>query len=177
MVRGDAWSSRAIEGFGGGWPSHMANLLADGSVWDARDNKITYGGQSYPAGVHHRPAGYLEAENKRWAILEPPAGGELKYNDWVKTLESQEGKPYDQIGIMDFAKGLVTGKYEDRNWGPDDPSASAAWFCDEYAVWAAGINGLVPWPIPVPLFTLTPGSALIFLMGAKWQVTASQNFN
>jgi hypothetical protein len=168
VVRGDAISSRAIEGFGGGWPSHMANVLADGSVWDARDDKIRFGGEVYSPGVRHRPAGYLPAENKHWELFEAPSGSESVYDRWVSDLASQEAKGYDENGIGDFAWGLFTGEYSDKNYASDDPAKSLAWFCDEYAVWAAGRNKLVPWPIPTKIYTLTPGAALMLFIGAGW---------
>lgn len=172
VVRGDSLSSRAIEGFGGGWPSHMANLLADGSFWDARDDLITFDHTTYPRGVQHRPAGYLQTENKQWSVFQAPAGTEKHYHAWVEALESQKGKPYDSVGIWDFARGMVTGKYEDWDYAPEEPASSKAWFCDEYATWAAGKLGLIPWPIPVEIFTLTPGSALNLFIGAGWEFTA-----
>lgn len=176
VARGDRLTSRAIEGFGGGWPSHMANMLADGSFIDARDDEVCAGGVFWAAGVEHRPAGYLQTENKRWAIFEAPAGSDRLYDGWVASLEGQIGKAYDQIGILDFAEGLFTGKYKDRNWGPLVPAESKAWFCDDFSVWAAGSNGLLPWPILIPLFTLTPGSALNFFIGAGWRLTESKGF-
>jgi hypothetical protein len=147
----------------------MANLLDDGSVWDARDDIIHFGSVWYPTGVQHRPAEYLTAENKEWAIFQAPAGSEKVYDHWVVTLQSQKGKPYDEVGIWDFAKGLVTGWYEDRNYAPAE-TGGKAWFCDEYAVWAAGWADLIPWPLPMPIFTLTPGSALNLFIGAGWDM-------
>lgn len=176
MVRGEKWSSRAIEGFGGGWPSHMANMLSDGSVWDARDDKIRFNGLTYSPGVRHRPSGYLEAENKRWEIYEAPVGSELVYSQWVADLASQEPKPYDSTGIIGFAKGVFTGEYEDTHYADDNPALSQAWFCDELSVWAAGKNSLVPWPLPTKVYTLTPGAALMLFIGAGWKlVRASPN--
>lgn len=177
VVRGAQFASRAIEGFGGGWPSHMANMLADGSFWDARDDFVQYEGIPYEPGVQHRPAGYLQAAYARWAIFEAPAGSESAYDKWVATLGSQGGKTYDQIGIRDFAEGLLTGQYKDRNWGPLVPSQSKAWFCDDYSVWAAGTNAVLPWPIPIPIFTFTPGAALNLFIGAGWKLTESKGLS
>jgi len=174
VVRGNEFASRAIEGFGGGWPSHMANLLADGSVWDARDDLVTFDGVTYHPGVQHRPSGYLEAENQKWAIFEAPAWSEAIYDDWVATLATQKNKPYDRAGIIDFGKGIITGKYVDQNWAEDN---SIAWYCDEYCIWGAGKFGLIPWPLPLKIFTQTPGSGLNLFIGAGWQLTASQGFD
>jgi hypothetical protein len=173
VVRGDAWSSRAIEGFGGGWPSHMANLLSDGSVWDARDDRIRYGRQLYLPGVRHRPAGYLAAENSKWAIFEAGDGSEAVYDLWLSALASQEGKPYDRNGILDFATGLLTGEYKDQNYAAKD---SKAWFCDEYAIWAAGQVQLLTWPLPLRIFSQTPGSGLNLFIGAGWKLVSQVGF-
>jgi hypothetical protein len=174
VVRGGGLSSRAIEGFGGGRWSHMANMLADGSFWDARDDIVTFQGVSFPRGVQYRPAGYLQAQAKEWAIFEmetDPDG----YALWVQALKSQQGKPYDQAGILDFAAGLFTGRYADRNYAEKDPSNTKEWFCDEYAVWAAAKVGLIPQPPPeLAIYTLTPGSALNLFIGAGWKMTGQQ---
>lgn len=171
MVRGDGLSSRAIEGFGGGWPSHMANVLDDGTVWDARDDLVKFGEMVYPSGVQKRPLGYLYAEYKEWAIFEAPVYMAPMYGDWVEALESQVGKPYDSVGIMDFVEGIFTGNYEDYDYAPDAPQDSKAWFCDEYAVWAAGSVEAIPkLPPELPVFTLTPGSALNLFIGAGWEM-------
>lgn len=174
VVRGDGLSSRAIEGFGGGRWSHMANVLADGTVWDARDDHVAYKGVVYPRGVQHRKLGYLVDQYKQWSLFQAPIWATQYYDDWVRTLESQVGKPYDSVGIWDFVTGMLTGKYEDYNYAPTDPSGSKAWFCDEYAVWAAGKMGLIPWPLVVPVFTLTPGSALNLFLGAGWELCGSK---
>jgi len=173
VTRGDALSSRAIEGYGGGWPSHMANLLADGSVWDARSDVINFGGVKYPAGVQHRPAGYLEAENAKWAIFEAPPGSERVYPYWVELLQSQEHKPYDHAGIIAFGVGVFTGKFQDQNYADDK---STAWFCDEYSIWAAGKPGLIPWPLPLKISRQTPGAGLNLFIGARWRLTAAKGW-
>jgi hypothetical protein len=167
VVRGDGLSSRAIEGFGGGRWSHMANVLGDGTVWDARDDWVKHEGVTYAKGVQRRSMNYLLEQYKTWAIFEAPKGLEKSYEPWVAALRSQSGKPYDQAGIMDFVKGMFTGKYEDYNYAPAAPDESKAWFCDELAVWAATRAGLLP-PIPISIYTLTPGSALNLFLGAGW---------
>lgn len=174
-MRGDGWSSRAIEGFGGGWPSHMANLLADGNVWDARDDLVKYKGAVYPRGVQLRPASYLHEQYSKWIALEAPEGSEKLYEAWVDVLATQVGKPYDSVGILDFAEGIITGRYEDRNYAPVNPEQSKAWFCDEYATWAAQKVGLIPsLPYELPVFTLTPGAALNLFIGAGWKVVGAK---
>lgn len=170
MVGGSACSSHAIEAVGGGEWSHMAGLLADGSFWDARADVIKFGGMAYQPGVQHRPAGYLQAENKRWAIFEAPAGSDSVYDQWVALLASQVGKPYDKHGILDFVPGLLTGNFEDQNYADDK---SLAWFCDELQIWAAGRLGLLPWPLPLKLFAQTPGAGLNLFIGASWSMIAS----
>lgn len=162
-------SSRAIEGFGGGRWSHMANVLLDGTILDSRCDWIKFDGASYKPGVQYRPVGYLD-DLPRWAVWEAPPGSEVVYSDWRSTGHSQVGKPYDKAGIIGFAKGFFTGVYEDRNWGGAN---SRAWFCDVFATWMAIHVGLVPRP-PTRLYTFTPGSALNLFIGAGWRLVASQ---
>lgn len=171
MVAGGACSSRAIEVVGGGTWSHMAGLLADGSVWDARNDTIKYAGKVYPPGVQHRPAGYLEAENKKWAVFEAPSGSETFYGEWVALLASQEHKPYDKHAIEDFVPGLLYGKFVDQNYADDK---SLAWFCDELQIWAAGRVSLIPWPLPLKIYAQTPGAGLNLFIGAGYKLVASQ---
>lgn len=153
MVAGAGKSSKLIEYWGGGGWSHWANVLEDGSIWDARSD--VEGGK--PPGVQHRPAGYLDAQPRR-ALLE--FGGPEHYGPWAAALESQEGKPYDKVGIKDFA----TGSYTDRNWRDE-----SAWFCDEYGLWAAEQACAVP-KVPVPLFRINPGAAMLYILGAGARV-------
>lgn len=165
VVGGSARSSVVIERAGFGPWSHMAALLADDSVLDARDDSV--GGQ--PPGVHIREAHYLDSE-PRWAIFEAPT--EYNYLLWVTTLRSQLGKPYDSRGIIDFAESVFTGDYTDPNYAG---AQSRAWFCDCLQAWAAIESGDLPQPPPyVKLFTLTPTASLNLFIGAGWQCTASK---
>lgn len=151
---------------GGGW-SHMANVLADDSIIDARSDSMKFpGGLKVPAGVQRRPAGYLDSIRK-WVVLEGPEddpGGKWSYNRWEYALVSQLKKPYDFIGIWDFLSDSVI----DRNWRDE-----SAWFCDELAVWAQEKAGYVP-QLPEPVFRITPSAALLFDIGAGWRVVAGR---
>lgn len=168
-VAGAALSSRLIEGFGGGQWSHMANVLLDGTILDARVDWIKVDTSWYKPGVQLRPAGYLDVE-PRWAVWEAPPHAEAVYSDWLAAGRRQLDKPYDKTGIYDFATGLFTGKYRDRNWGGE---GSRAWFCDMLATWMAVHVGLVPQP-PTRIYTLTPGAALNLFVGAGWRLVASR---
>lgn len=174
VVASSGFAGGAIERFGGGagrW-SHMANLLVDGTVLDARDNAMTIAGKEYPAGVQLRPAGYLDSE-PRWAVFVAPTDDH--YLPWYEAGKSQLGKPYDSAGIINFAEGLITGDYGDRNYAPRDPGANKAWFCDELAAWMAMTAADVPWlPPAFPLYEQTPASALNLFLGAGWKLTASK---
>jgi hypothetical protein len=149
----------------------MANVLASGTVWDARSDLVTFEKVTYPRGVQRRPLKYLIDGMEDWAMFEAPDGSEKVYEKWAAALKSQEGKPYDKLGILDFATGLFTGRYKDKNYACKE---SAAWFCDEYSVWAAGQVGLIPWPIPVAIYTLTPGAALNLFLGAGWNLVGAR---
>lgn len=167
-------SGGAIERFGGGaghW-SHMASILADGTILDARDNAMTIAGKGYPAGVQLRPAGYLDSY-PRWAIFEAPTAAH--YAAWEAAGRSQVGKPYDSAGIVDFAESVFTGGYGDRNYDAAQPAQNKAWFCDELAAWMAMLAGDVPWPPSAfPLYDQTPSSALNLFIGAAWRMTSSK---
>lgn len=168
VVAGDELSSRMIEGFGGGQWSHMANILADRTVIDARSDRMRIDGHAIDAGVQLRPAGYLDCA-PRWAEFEAPPGSDEAYEVWRKAGFSQIPKDYDVTGILDFASALFTGHYRDREYAPENPSASKAWFCDELAVWMARKAKLIPVP-PTAIYTLTPGSALNLFIGAGWRL-------
>lgn len=174
VVAGPDFSSGAIERFGGGaghW-SHMANVLSDGTILDARDNVMTMGGKTYPAGVQLRPAGYLDSDT-RWAIFEAPC--DANYDAWHQAGVSQLLKPYDSAGILGFAENVFTGQEEDRNYAPQDPGLNKAWFCDELCSWMAMKAGDVPWlPRQFPLYQQTPSSALNLFIGAGWRMTQSK---
>lgn len=166
VVGGDGFSSVAIERAGFGPWCHMASLLADDTVLDARDDTEA----GVPPGVQLRPAGYLDSE-PRWAIFEAPTGDH--YAAWEAALRSQLLKPYDERGIEDFATAtLLTGHYSDPNYAA---SASKAWFCDELAAWAAIQSGDIPAPPPwTQLFALTPVAASYLFIGANWRLVDSK---
>jgi hypothetical protein len=162
--------SRAIEGFGAGRWSHMANVL-DGAILDARYNVIEDGKRAIPAGVQIRPAHYLDSE-PRWQVYE--FGTEAMYRSWSQAGMAQVGKPYDSQGIWGFAKGLFTGRYEDRNYNPSKPGESKAWFCDALAVYMASACGYLDLPYGFTPYTLTPGSALDLFIGRGAKLIASK---
>ena len=165
VVGGSAASSRAIERAGFGPWSHMAGLLADDAVLDARDDVV---GGTAP-GVQLRAAHYLDSQ-PRWAIFEAPTADH--YQAWEAALRSQLGKPYDSRGIVDFAESVFTGNYADPNYAA---AQSKAWFCDELQAWAAVQSGdlaqVPPW---FHFFAQTPTGALNLFIGAGWQCVASQ---
>jgi hypothetical protein len=157
LVADTGVSSRLIEWFGGGGWSHFANVLADGTIIDARSDRVA----GAPPGVQRRPARYLDSERK-WVLLQ--LGAEHQYEPWVNALVSQLGKPYDQIGIWDFA----TGSVYDRNWRDQ-----SAWFCSELGVWAQEQAQMCP-RLPGPVFRITPGAALLLDIGLGATVLASR---
>jgi hypothetical protein len=165
MVGGSAFSSGVIERAGFGPWSHMAGLLADDTVLDARDDSV--GGQ--PPGVHIRAAHYLHSQ-PRWAIFEAPTGDH--YPAWEAALRSQLGKPYDTRGIADFAESVFTGTYVDPNYAG---AASKAWFCDCLQLWGAVQSGdLRSPPDWFHFFAQTPSSAQEYFIGGGWVCVASK---
>lgn len=166
FTAGSELSSKAIEWFGGGGWSHMANILPDGSVIDARNDIVKFNGHSFPTGVQHRPKGYLEAECGRWIELENPCTV-FQAKAWEAHLWSQVGKPYDQIGILDF----VTGSLKDRNWRDQ-----SAWFCSELGVWALEKAGICS-ALAAPVFRIPPGEGLLISMALGGTVVASKGLS
>lgn len=165
VVGGSGASSRVIERAGFGPWSHMAGLLADDTVLDARDDVV--GGA--PPGVHLRTAHYLDSE-PRWAIFEAPTSDH--YSVWEAALRSQLGKPYDERGILDFVESVFTGQYVDPNYAGMD---SKAWFCDCVQAWAAIRSGdIASAPNWLHLFAQTPTGALNLFIGAGWQCVGSK---
>lgn len=175
VVAGRELSSRAIEGFGGGRWSHMANILSDGTVLDAFSQRMHLEGKWYEAGVQLRPAGYLEKKYRRWAMFQAPYDSYLDYEEWSRAGMHQLGKPYDSDGIIAFAVGLFTGRYRDRNYVHAHPERSSAWFCDELCAHMGIVASQLPQPPhELRLSTLTPGGALNLFIGAGWQLVASR---
>lgn len=166
FTAGSEFSSRAIEWWGGGGWSHMANILSDGSVIDARNDVVKFNDQSFDTGVRHRPKGYLEAEYGRWIELEIPCTV-FQARSWEAHLWSQVGKPYDQLGIL----GFLTGSLKDRNWRDE-----SAWFCDELALWAQEKANICP-RLLTPVFRVTPGSALLIDMALGASIVASKGLS
>lgn len=165
VTGGSSGSSRVIERAGFGPWSHMAGLLADDTVLDARDDVV---GGAHP-GVQLRAAHYLDTE-PRWAIFEAPTAA--NYAVWEAALRSQLTKPYDERGIRDFIESVFTGEYVDPNYAG---AGSKAFFCDELQAWAAVQSGdLAPVPDWFHFFAQTPTGALNLFIGAGWTCTASQ---
>ena len=155
QCRGNGIYSQTIGWFGGGYFSHTTTLLPDKkSVLDSRNDHV--GGM--PAGVQIRPISYLYKEygdNVFWYRI--PCT-ELQESKVYTALDSQIGKPYDRIGILNY----LTGKVRDRNWTDE-----SAWFCSELAVWSwlkAGILGGILAPSAAPC-RVTPGGSLRVLWG------------
>lgn len=164
--------SRAIEGFGAGRWSHMANLLSDDTVLDARYDVVEYENKATPSGVQLRPRGYLHSQ-PRWAVYE--FGTPKMYAPWEAAGRSQLGKPYDSSGIWDFAKGIFTGKYADGNYNAQKPGQSTAWFCDALAVFMASWGcHYLHLPGDFTPYTLTPGAALDLFIGRGARLIGSR---
>ena len=133
--------SRAIQIFSRGWPSHVDNVLADGTLLGARSDSV--GGM--PPGVQIRPANY-EVWTKTQSIrLNATAAQETT---WLNFLTAQIGKPYDKLAIAAFAV--------ERDWREDD-----AWFCSELAAAALESCGWFPKPLANTVNEITPRDLLL----------------
>jgi hypothetical protein len=166
FTAGTEFSSRLIEWFGGGNWSHMANILPNGTVIDARSDIVKFQGRCFPTGVQHRPKGYLQAESPRWVEIEIPCST-AQARAWEECLWSQVHKPYDTVGIV----GFVTGSLKDRNWRDQ-----SAWFCSELGVWAQEKAGICP-PLAAPVFKIPPGEGLLIAMALGGKVVASHGLS
>lgn len=165
VVGAAAASSAVIERGSFSEFSHMAAILADGTILDARYDLV--GGA--PAGVQLRQAGYLDSEPHS-AIFEAPSG--VHYGDWEAALRSQLTKPYDSRGIEGFAVRIFTGSFTDPNYAAAN---SKAWFCDEFQAWAAVQSGDIPQPPPwYQFYAQTPAAALNLFIGAGWRLVSSK---
>ena len=162
LTAGTGLTSRWIEWWGGGGWSHFANVLADGSIIDARSDVVTFRGQSFPTGVQRRPAGYLNTE-PRWVAVDVPCTV-AQAKEWEHVLRSQLGKPYDFPGILDFA----TGSLKDRNWRDE-----SAWFCSELGLWAQEQVGICP-RLAAPVFKIPPGEGLLIDIALGGQIVAAK---
>jgi hypothetical protein len=154
------FTSWLIEWDGASAFSHMANFLADGRILDARVDDPCGNG----CGVQIRPGNYLDSV-KRWIDVEIDCTAD-QARDWELALLSQEGKPYDKTGIVDF----ITGSYKDRNW-----RSESAWFCDELGIWAQEQAGICP-RLTAPTFKLTPGAACLIDIALGGRIVASKGF-
>jgi hypothetical protein len=102
---------------GGGWQSflirtrsdvvnlysHMACLLHDDSIVDARDDIMKIDGKVYLAGVQHRPVGYFWPQ-KRCDVYEHavPLAVQDVWEGWL-LRQAAKGIPYDAEAILGFA--------------------------------------------------------------------------
>lgn len=161
-VAGRGLSSRLIEWRSDGW-SHSASVLSDGTILDSRSDVVEYRGQCYPTGVQRRPRGYLEATEPKYIVIDIPCTmAQLRRRD--EWLISQEGKPYDFVGIRDF----VTGSFVDRNWREE-----SAWFCTELMVASWEYAGICP-PLATPVYKLEPGDGVILALALGGRIVKSK---
>jgi hypothetical protein len=141
---GSDLSSRLIAWYGqgyGGW-SHVAAVLPDGTLLDARSDVL--GG--VPAGVQIRTED-LEPV-RRSALVELEKGDSAA---WEAFLRSQIGKPYDEQAIL----GFILGR-KDHTKG--------RWICSALQTGALKAAGLLH-SIPIPEAQVTP-DALYLLVTA-----------
>lgn len=158
FVADQSFVSRTIGWFGGGIWSHMATYISDDIVIDSRMDII----QGILPGVRERPIEYLD-RYKQWLTLEIPCT-EVQEAACITALRSQLGKPYDKIGIWNFA----TGSMDDTNWRD-----LSAWFCDALAIWAQEVAGICPF-LTLPAVRLTPSTAFLIDQALGGKVIASK---
>jgi hypothetical protein len=142
FVGNDSLGSRLIEWYDHGQFSHVDTVLPDGSLLGARNDVLG----SIPAGVQIRPAGYVVGDRMKRVAIPCSDIREQNYYDFV---ESQIGKPYDQLAIAAFCAG--------RDWRDE-----SAWFCSELV--AAGLEeALVVFPLTAPVNKIAPDDLLLLI--------------
>jgi hypothetical protein len=158
FVRGYGFSSGVISRLTGFY-SHVDCLFPDGMLWGARSDRIRPPGwdRKIPAGVQARPEDYEAWEHR--TIFEIPCS-DLEEQSYLAFYNSQEGKPYDWLAIVNnFGFG--------RNWRTADH-----WFCSDIAT-AAGESADI-WGIPdkdgarklfVPSYGTSPGMLAMLVSG------------
>lgn len=151
-------SGRAISCFGGDFWDHMAIMIDDETVIDARSDVI----RGIPAGVEKRPVDYLWHYSS-YVRLEMPCDDHQRHMV-IWALKNELHKPYDRIGILDFA----LCRMKDRNWRD-----RTAWFCDELAVYAMEIGRVLD-PVLLPIYRLKPGNAALMCQQKKPKISASR---
>lgn len=169
FVAATATSSRMIEWFGGGEFSHVDIMLDDGTLLGARSDVITPPGlnaRPIPAGVQIRPNNY-EHWPRRMIVRREVT--ERQHNLGLLFLMGRDGKsgqlrkPYDKIGILDFALGRI----RNRDWR--DPSS---WWCSE--LWTRYLEAAeVIRPLPPILHQVTPGTAAALSIAAGFEEVTS----
>jgi hypothetical protein len=131
----DDLSSKAIQAFSRGWPSHVDAILPDGGLLGARSDTCW----GIPPGVQIRPPGYATFIRTQVIQLYSAAAQEAA---WLAFLHAQLGKPYDEVAILGFA---VDHDWRDpRKWFCSDLGAvsleTAGWFSSKLSVEAGGVT-------------------------------------
>lgn len=154
FCRPSSLAGRGIGWFGGGYYEHVTTLFPDFKrVIDAQDKWIRspMGDRGWiRPGVEIRPVTYLSLKKVDWYQF--PTSAQITMRVLAR-LQTQLHKPYDEIGIFDFA----TGALKDRNWRNE-----SAWFCDELAAWSwEQENVCLPLIYPLSPNRITPGGAAL----------------
>jgi len=141
-VNDGSFEDPVIEYFSHGWPTHVDVVCTDrfpaGYLLGAR----------LSGGVSIRKPDYREF--KRVARVTLPTTFDQDAKFW-EFLKDQLGKPYDWIGVADFAVPFIP----DRNWRDE-----SRWFCSDLIERAKEVCGLYPHPLAAPANLLTPSDSL-----------------
>lgn len=141
--RDEDFGSRLIRWFDHGDFSHVDIVQDSGRLYGARSDVCV----GVPAGVQSRPSTYAKfTATKRVTIPVTDTQCEVFW----KFVLSQEGKPYDSIGIFGFIIG--------RNWREDD-----AWFCSELVCRGLEVAYFFPYPLADRSAKIAPDDLLLLL--------------
>lgn len=133
--------SGLIRFYGHGWCSHVDAVLPDGRLLGARNDVL----MGVPAGVQIRPPGYAPFTHTQRVTLMAP---DPIVDDFYAFVQSQVGKPYDDLAILAFAV--------DRDW-----RNAGAWFCSELDGRGLEVAGYFPAPLATHANKLTPPDLLL----------------
>lgn len=127
-VRDRTCTSKLIGYFGGGAYSHWVSLVLPGGreVIDSRYDKV--GGA--PPGVQVRDIAYLRDYECLWLDVPVTQAQAAAYE---AALRSVLARPYDSVGIVDFALGRTS----DHSWRD-----ASAFFCSDLGAWGFNQSGV-----------------------------------
>lgn len=142
-------AGEAIRIYSRGWASHVDVVMDDGALLGARSDVIG----DKPSGVQIRPANYETWTRTQVVKLASAAPVTAAFTAF---LQSQIGKPYDEMAIVAFAV--------QRDWRTED-----SWICSELVAAALEKCEWFPKPLADSANEVTPRDLLLTV--SPWSLT------